>query len=137
MRIYMRRFRFRENLDVAGYLLIVSALNALALVTWDTIAYNTGALNGKVRSELLCKVGLNMTNCFFLQICGLFTTQTYYEIPLLTITDPVCMFALYSSLVTFEGRRTMRSALLVTSLFVAEGRVCMYEFFHRLASIYV
>ena len=66
VRIYMRRFRFRENLDVAGYLLIVSALKALALVTWDTIAYNTGALNSKVRSKLLCKVGLNITNCFFL-----------------------------------------------------------------------
>ncbi|KAH7558649.1 hypothetical protein BM1_04786 [Bipolaris maydis] len=103
VRIYMRQFRFRENLDMAGYLLIVSALNALALVTWDTIAYKTGVLNGKVRSELLSK--------------------TYYEILLLTITDPVCMFALYGSLVTTEGRRTMRSTLLVTSLFVAGRRV--------------
>ena len=70
----MRQFRFRENLDMAGYLLIVSALNALALVTWDTIEYKTGVLNGKVRSELLSNVGLNMTICFFLQICTLFTT---------------------------------------------------------------
>ncbi|KAF5852429.1 hypothetical protein GGP41_007872, partial [Bipolaris sorokiniana] len=56
VRIYMRRFRFRENIDVAGYLLIVSALNALALVTWDTIAYNTGALDSKVKSDLLSKI---------------------------------------------------------------------------------
>ncbi|EUC27706.1 hypothetical protein COCCADRAFT_77368, partial [Bipolaris zeicola 26-R-13] len=56
MRIYVRQFRFRENLDMAGYLLIVSALNALALVTWDTIAYKTSVLNGKVRSEFLSKV---------------------------------------------------------------------------------
>ena len=47
------------------------------------------------------------------------------------------MFALYWSLVTSEGRRTMRSTLLVTSLFVGRGRVCIYGFFHRLASIYV
>ena len=73
VRIYMRRFRFRENLDMASYLLIVSALNALALVTWDTIAYKTGALDGKVRSELLSKVGLDMTNCLVLQICALST----------------------------------------------------------------
>lgn len=73
VRIYMRQLRFREKLDMADYLLIVSALNVLALVTWDTIAYKTGALNDKVRSGLLSKVGLDMAICFFLQICARFT----------------------------------------------------------------
>ncbi|EUC39588.1 hypothetical protein COCMIDRAFT_111146, partial [Bipolaris oryzae ATCC 44560] len=74
MRIYMRQSRFRKNLDIAGYLLIVFALNALALTTWDTIVYNTGALNGKVRSKLLSKVGFDISICFFLWICAFFTT---------------------------------------------------------------
>ena len=56
VRIYMSQFRFRGNLNIADYLLIVSALNTLALVTWDTVAYQTGVLNGKVRSEVLSKI---------------------------------------------------------------------------------
>lgn len=47
------------------------------------------------------------------------------------------MFALYWSLIASEGRRTLRSTLLVTSLFVAGGCLCVYRFFHRLPSIYV
>lgn len=127
VRIYMSRFRFRENLHIADYLLIVSALNTLALVIWDTVAHQTVALDGKVRSEILSKVSLDMTVCF-LQICTSFTRQNYYGISLLTSTDPACMFALYWSLVAFEGRRMMWSTLLATSLLVAEDTY-MYEFF--------
>lgn len=63
MRIYVRRIRLREKLDMADYLLVASALNALALVTCDTLTYQTGALDGQVRSEKLSKVGLDIIIC--------------------------------------------------------------------------
>ena len=67
VRIHMRRIRFRENLDIADYILIVFALDTLALVTYDTLIYQTGASDSQLRSEKLSKVGLNLYSFYELE----------------------------------------------------------------------
>jgi len=89
VRIYSRLSRLRKRLNLADCLLIVSAADALALVICDTLTYQTGALDGHVRSQKLSKVSFR-PNAPRPEIYIAVTNQTESKIRLLTSTDTVC-----------------------------------------------
>jgi hypothetical protein len=89
VRLYNRAFRRRERFNLADCLLTVSAVDALALAICDTLIYQTGALDGYVRSERLSKVSSGS------RICGpdmhvSLVARIKAEMWLLTSADPVC-----------------------------------------------
>ncbi|KAL6860786.1 hypothetical protein ACO1O0_004820 [Amphichorda felina] len=57
LRVYTRLFRLREKLDWSDWLLIASALDALALIICDTLTFQMGVLDAWAPSVKLSKVG--------------------------------------------------------------------------------
>jgi hypothetical protein len=55
-RIYTRVFRLRSKLDWSDWLLIVSALDALALIICDTLTFRMGVMDEYETSVKLSKV---------------------------------------------------------------------------------
>ncbi|KAG9206246.1 hypothetical protein G6514_004970 [Epicoccum nigrum] len=63
-RIYTRLIRLRQKLDWSDYLLIVSALDALALIICDTLTYQMGVLDDYETSVKLSKISF-ASNYFY------------------------------------------------------------------------
>ncbi|KAJ8117177.1 hypothetical protein OPT61_g1556 [Boeremia exigua] len=63
-RIYTRLFRLRQKLDWSDYLLIASALDALALIICDTLTYQMGVLDEYETSVKLSKISF-ASNYFY------------------------------------------------------------------------
>jgi hypothetical protein len=55
-RIYTRLIRLRQKLDWSDYLLILSAIDAMALIICDTLTYRMGVLDEYETSVKLSKV---------------------------------------------------------------------------------
>ncbi|OBS17668.1 hypothetical protein FPOA_09403 [Fusarium poae] len=64
LRIYARLFRAREKLDTSDWLLVVSAINALALIICDTLTYQMGVLDEYETSVKLSKISF-ASNYFY------------------------------------------------------------------------
>lgn len=56
LRIYTRLLRLRRKLDLSDWLLVLSALDALALIICDTLTYQIGVLDEWEPSVTLSKV---------------------------------------------------------------------------------
>ncbi|KAM5354060.1 hypothetical protein ACJ41O_000710 [Fusarium nematophilum] len=64
LRIYARLFRQRENLSWSEILLIISALNALALIICDTLTFQIGVMDSWEPSVTLSKISF-ASNYFY------------------------------------------------------------------------
>lgn len=58
LRVYVKLFRQHEKLQLSDYLLIVSFIDAVALITTDTMTFNLGAMDNSLYSVELSKVKL-------------------------------------------------------------------------------
>lgn len=56
LRVYTRLFRLREKLALSDWLLILSAVNALALIICDTLTFQIGVMDKWEPSVALSKV---------------------------------------------------------------------------------
>jgi hypothetical protein len=59
LRVYTRLFRLREKLRWSDWLLIISAVDALALIICDTLTYEMGVMDEWAPSVKLSKVKTN------------------------------------------------------------------------------
>ncbi|CAG9972553.1 unnamed protein product [Clonostachys byssicola] len=64
LRIYTRLFRLRQKLDLSDWLLVLSALDALALIICDTLTYQIGVLDEWEPSVTLSKISF-ASNYFY------------------------------------------------------------------------
>jgi hypothetical protein len=124
-RIYTRVIRLRSKLNWSDWLLIASALDALALIICDTLTYQMGVLDEYETSVKLSKVSrlfCNDLRCFLnvfaymtrLQIS--FASNYFYDVGM--GFPKLSMLAFYWAYFNLEARPAMRKMLWGMTAFV-------------------
>ncbi|PVH92585.1 hypothetical protein DM02DRAFT_619848 [Periconia macrospinosa] len=101
-RIYTRLFRLRQKLDWSDWLLIASALDALALIICDTLTYQMGVLDEYETSEKLSKIS--------------FASNYFYDVGM--GFPKLSMLAFYWAFFDLSSRPAMRKMLYSLTAFV-------------------
>ncbi|KAF1940986.1 hypothetical protein EJ02DRAFT_455529 [Clathrospora elynae] len=101
-RIYTRLFRLRDKLNWSDYLLLASALDALALIICDTLTYQMGVLDEYETSVRLSKIS--------------FASNYFYDFGM--GFPKLSMLAFYWTFFDFSARPIMRKMLWSMTIFV-------------------
>lgn len=101
-RIYTRLFRLRQKLGWSEWLLIASALDALALIICDTLTYQMGVLDDYATSVKLSKIS--------------FASNYFYDVGM--GFPKLCMLAFYWEFFNLSAHPGMRKMLYSMTAFV-------------------
>ncbi|KAF6820881.1 archaeal flagellin n-terminal-like domain-containing protein [Colletotrichum plurivorum] len=102
LRVYTRLFRLREKLAVSDWLLILSAVNALALIICDTLTFQIGVMDNWEPSVTLSKIS--------------FASNYFYDVGM--GFPKMSMLAFYWAYFPADTSPAMRKALWGISAFV-------------------
>jgi hypothetical protein len=120
-RIYTRVFRLRSKLDWSDWLLILSAIDALALIICDTLTFQMGVMDEYETSVKLSKV-LSLSQLpamYLLTSCDQqisFASNYFYDVGM--GFPKLSMLAFYWAYFNLEARPGMRKMLWAMTAFV-------------------